>query len=273
MESDGFTLVLTPAQVAAAISGGTLEGSASNMTRAWGGAKLLFGGLEELTAAGLLLAPDPTLVTKVGSVALGAHGVDTLQSGARQLWSGRETRTLTSEGTAALAAALGVGEADARKIGEDVDLAVPIVLSLGLGALRVAAVRGGRIVLAEHEAASLRAVGGHTLLKHVAQTDAQLAARLAARKGIAAASTFTSLKEAEDAVSAVMRTQRSAIVAWAKTPGSLKEEFTLVTPKGVGRVLLRGASAPVPGRAVLVVLKKQAFNGKLYYILTAFPKS
>ncbi len=85
METDGFTLVLTPAQVAAAISGGTLEGPASNVTRAWGGAKLLLGGLEEMTAAGLLLAPDPTLVTKVGSVALGTHGVDTLQSGARQL--------------------------------------------------------------------------------------------------------------------------------------------------------------------------------------------
>ena len=57
-----------------------------------------------------------------------------------------------------------------------------MVLSRGLGALRVAAVRGDRIVLAEHEAASLRALGGHTLLKHVAQTDAQLAANFVAQK-------------------------------------------------------------------------------------------
>ena len=157
-------------------------------------------------------------------------------------------------------------------MGEDVDLAVPIVLSLGLGALRVAAVRGGRIVLAEHEAASIRAVGGHTLLKHVAQTDAQLAARLSAQKSIAAASTFTSLKEAEDAVSAVMRTQRSAIAAWARTAGpKATQPFSMAMPRGVGRVLTRGVASPVAGKAVRVVLRKEAFNGKLYYVLTAYP--
>ncbi len=276
VEEEGFTLILTPAQLAAAISGGTLDGEApvSNWTRATGGAKLLFGGLEELGAGALLLTPEPTMATKVGGVALGLHGADTLQSGGRQLWTGRETRTLTSEGTAALAAALGVDEATAARIGEGVDLAVPIALSLGLGALRVAAVRGGRVVLAEHEAVTLRGVGGHTILKHVAQTDAQLAARLAAQARIPAASTFVSLVEAETAVSAVMRTQRAAIAAWARTaPAGARQAFTMAAPgAGVGRVLSRGAASPVAGRVIRMVLKKEAYNGKLYYILTAFPE-
>lgn len=275
MEEDGLTLVLTPAALAAVISGGTLEAQApaSNWTRAWGGAKLLFGGLEELGAGALLLAPEPTAVTKVGGVALGLHGADTIQSGARQLWTGQETRTLTSEGTAALAAALGVDEDTARKIGEGVDLAVPIVLTLGVGAARLAAVRGGRVILAEHEAAAGARVGGHTLLKHVAQTDAQLAARLGAQRGIRAASTFASVAEAETAVSAVMRTQRAAITAWARTAAvGDRQAFVMAVARPVGRVFARGASSSVAGRAVRVVLKKEAFNGKLYYILTAFPE-
>ena len=75
---DDFKLVLTPAQLAAIMSGATLETSGDWQTRAWGGAKLLFGGLEALGAGALLLTPEPTMVTKVGGAALGAHGVDTV---------------------------------------------------------------------------------------------------------------------------------------------------------------------------------------------------
>lgn len=41
---------------------------------------------------------------------------------------------------------------------------------------------------------------------------------------------------------------------------------------GAGRVLIRGATSSVAGHTVRVVLKKEAFNGKLYHILTAFPE-
>ena len=274
MEDDGFTLVLTPAQLAAVISGGSLGGAPSNWTRLGGAVKLLFGGLEELGAGALLLAPEPTMVTKVGGAALGLHGADTIQSGGRQVWTGQETRTLTSEGSAALAAALGVDEATAQKIGDGIDIAVPIALTLGVGAMRVAAIRGGRIVLAEHEAATLRGVGGHTIARHVAKTDAELAARLAAQRGIPAASTFVSVAEAETAVSTVLRSQRAAVAAWARTaaPGA-RQAFTMAAPgRGVGRVLARGAASPTIGATIRVVLKKEVFNGKLYYILTAFPE-
>lgn len=269
---EGLTIVLTPIQLAAVLSGGTLAGPVSNWTRAWGGAKLVFGALEELGAAGLLLAPEPTTLTKVGGIALGAHGADTMQSGGRQLWTGRDTGTLTSDGTAALAQVLGVSEESARRIGEGVDMTVPIALSFGLGAVRLIGVRGGRIVLAEHEALVGSRVGGHTILKHVGQTDAQLVARLATSRA-PAISTFNTIAEAETAVTSVMRVQRAQILAWARTT-TLTPRQPFVGPAvagGVGRVLVRGASSPVVGRAVRVVLKKEAFNGKLVYILTAFP--
>lgn len=176
----------------------------------------MFGGLEELGAGALLLAPEPTMVTKVGGAALGLHGADTLQSAARQLWTGRETNTLTSDGSAALARALGVDEATAHDIGEGIDAAVPIALTLGIGAARLAAVRGGRIVLAEHEASTLRGIGGHTIARHVGKTDAELIGRLATSR-IPAASTFVSLQEAEQIISSVVRVNRTQIVTWART--------------------------------------------------------
>lgn len=273
MEPDDLTIALTPAQLAAVIAGGTLDGRPSGWTRAWGAVKIVFGGLEELGAGALLLTPEPTMVTKVGGAALGLHGADTLQSGGRQLWTGHETNTFTSDGSAALARALGVDEATAHNIGEGIDAAVPIALTLGIGAARLAAVRGGRIVLAEHEAATLRGIGGHTIARHVAKTDADLLARLASSR-IPAASTFVSLQEAERAISAVVRANRTQIATWARTAaiGNRQAFIMAAGHGGVGRVMVRGATNSVAGQTVRVVLKKEAFNGKLYYILTAFPE-
>src|SRR4029453_6497554 len=99
--------------------------------RLFGGLKLL-GGLGE-TALGILgiLAPDPTLLTKVGGGLLTAHGLDTTQSGLRQLWTGETTRSLTSLGLGAGAELLGASEGTAYYIGEFGDAGVGIVLTLG----------------------------------------------------------------------------------------------------------------------------------------------
>ena len=274
MDQQGFSIAMTPGQFAAAVSGGTLDGAPDGWDRLWGGAKILFGGIEALGAGALLLAPEPTMLSKVGGVALGAYSADLMQSGVHQLWTGRSTRTFTSEGTAALAAALGADQGTAERIGDDVDLAVPAVLSLGIGAVRVAAVRGGRIMLAEHEAAALQGAGGHTIARHVARSDGDLAARLAQSR-IGAASTFTSLREAETAIGHAMTVNRPAIIQWARTalPGSRQAFRATTASGGVGRVLQRGATQPVVGRTIVVVLKKEVFNTKLYYILTAYPEA
>ncbi len=81
------------------------------------------------------------------------------------------------------------------------------------------------------------------------------------------------MAEAETAVSGVMRAQRAAIANWARTAAvGDRQAFVMAVARPVGRVLARGAASPVAGRMVRVVLKKEAFNGKLNYILTAFPE-
>lgn len=195
-----------------------------------------------------------------------------MQSGGRQLWTGRDTRTLTSDGTATLAQILGVSEASARRIGEGVDMAIPIALSFGLGAVRVVGVRSGRIVLAEHEALAGSRIGGHTILKHIGQTDAQLAARLASRRYYKSISTFNTMAEAERAVSGVMRAHKATILAWTRLAyvGDT-QQFTAAVSSGIGRVLVRGAAASTAGTAVRIVIKKETHGKLLWYVLTAFP--
>lgn len=116
-------------------------------------------------AGGLLLAPEPTMLTKVGGVALGAYSADITQSGPRQAWTGHETETMTYYATAGVARELGAPEETAETIARGVDIVVPIALSGGLAAARIAAIRGGRVALIEHEAATGSRLGGHTILK------------------------------------------------------------------------------------------------------------
>ena len=91
-------------------------------------------------------------------------------------------------------------------IGLGADLAMPLLAS-GIGALRVLAVRRGAIGLAAEEAS-----GGHTILKHIGQTEAQLRARLAAQGGIKAASTFKTLADAQRYVSMAKMTRMVVVL-------------------------------------------------------------
>jgi hypothetical protein len=57
------------------------------VTRVFGGLQMIGGGFE--IAAGVL-----TVETGVGPLLLGAHGIDTLQTGARTLWSGEQEKSV-----------------------------------------------------------------------------------------------------------------------------------------------------------------------------------
>lgn len=266
MEDEGLTIALTPPQLAAVLSGGSLEQpTASN--RAWGFAKAVFGALEVLGGGVLLLVPEPTTVTKVGGSVLGLHGIDSFQAGSRQAWSGLDTDTLTSDGTTALAQLLGVDEETAERIGDGVDLFVPIAVAGALVAARVAAIRAGRISLAAHEAQ-----GGHTIARHVGRTEVQLRARLASQPAIPAASTFQTLAQAERAVASGLQANRAAIAQWAKTaaPGG-KQAFEWAAASPIGQGVVRATGRLTQMSRVRIVLRKQAIQGKLYYVLTAFP--
>lgn len=273
MEDEGLQIVLTPVQLAKIFAGENMSEGEMLSTRLWGGAQALFGIIEAVGAGALLLTPEPTMLTKAGGMALGASALDQIQAGARQLWTGRRAETVTYEATRRAASGLGATPEMAANVGRTFDIAVPVALSAGLGAARIMAIRSGRITLIEHEAIAGSRVGGHTILEHVGKTDAELLQRLSrpARRPPAMVSTFASLEVAERAVSQVLRGNQAAIRAWAKTasPGA-RQAFGTGFP-GAGRGIARGTTQAIPLNSVRVVLKKEAFNGKLYYVLTAFP--
>lgn len=266
VEEEGLTLVLTPPQLAAVLANGTLE-EPSVSNRAWGSAAAIFGALEVFGGGALLLIPEPTMLTKLSGGALGLHGMDTFQAGVRQAWTGRRTDTLTSDGTTTLAQLLGVDEDTAKRIGHGVDIVVPLFVAGALAAARIAAVRAGKISLAGHEAQ-----GGHTIAKHVGQTEAQLRARLVAQPKIPTASSFETLAQAERVVSGGLHANRTAIAQWAETAApNAKRAFDWTASGKIGHGVIRATGQLTPMSKVRIVLQKKAFQGKLYYILTAFP--
>ena len=269
---EGLSIVLSPTQLAAVLSGQAISEGETLGNRLLGGLKIVGGSLEMVGAGALLLVPEPTMATKVGGVALGVHGSDTISAGFWEVWTGSPRKTLTEQAATALALRLGADNETASGIGSKVDIAVPLVVSLGLGAARIAAVRYGRISLIEHEAAAGSRVGGHTIAKHVAKTEAELRARLLAEANIPAASSFRSLEVAERVLFQGLRANQQAIESWARTaaPGA-RQGFSYVAREVVGDGVVRATGKLVQMREILIVLKMQQYNGKLYYILTSFP--
>jgi hypothetical protein len=268
----GLTIALSPVQLAAILSGQAISASETTSNRLWGGLKLLGGSLEMVGAAALLLAPEPTLASKAGGVALAAHGSDTLSAGLWQVWTGQEQRSLTERGATELALRLGADPATAGNVGTAVDIAVPLAVAAGVGAARLISIRFGRISLAEHEASVGSRVGGHTIAKHVGKTDAELRARLVAEPRRQLVASFDSLPVAERVLYRGLRANRSAIETWARGARPREtREFFFNAEDAVGTVLVRATNQLQRSSKVRIVLKLQDYNGKLYYILTAFP--
>jgi hypothetical protein len=275
-EVEGMTITLTPVQMAAVLGDEEVPESASLSNRLWGTVGLV-GGVVELVGAGVLcLAPEPTMVSKAGCVVLGVHGFDTLATSGRQVWTGVPQRTATAVTTTSAAEALGASRETAEGIGLAVDVAVPLAVTAGLGAARIVSVmRGGRIRLIEHEAAAGTRLGGHTMARHVGQTDAQLLARVRTltRPGPKAVSTFSDLATAERAISETLRANSAAVKAWSRTAaaGSKSPEIEHVVGYVVGRGVQFGSTAVNDLSGVRIILKMESYNGKPFYILTAYP--
>lgn len=270
-DPEGIPVVLSAVQLAAVLMGESVDEAATATNRLWGGLRVAGGVLELLGAGVLCLTPEPTMVSKVGCVVFGAHGADTTVAGARQVWTGRDTESLTHEGTAALARALGATPGTAETIGLAVDIGVPLGTSVFLGGARLAAVRLGRIHLIEHEALAGSKLGGHTIAKHVGRTEQQLRARLVAEPAREIVSTFTNLRVAEDCISKVMRLHAERIKTWAQTGKKgqrLELEVDMGKVTGFGVVRLTGQVVQL--RKVLIVLKPETYNGMPYYIVTAY---
>jgi Bacterial CdiA-CT RNAse A domain len=264
--AEGLEITLTPLQLAAVLEGSTVGEAPTLSTRLWGAATLVGGALELIGAGALLLAPEPTTVTKVAGGVLGAHGVDSVAAGARQIISGEPTNTLTADGAASLSSLLGADPKTAAMIGVAADVAVPL-LSM-VGALRVLSVRAGRISLAAEEM-----TGGHTIARHVGRTEAQLRARLAAQPAIPAASTFRTLAEAEKVVSQALRANKAAILAWSKHAAvGASKAFVYDAGRVVGFGVLRASGSVQTMTRITMVLRRVQQQGRVHFVLTAYPK-
>jgi hypothetical protein len=135
MVESGLTVVLSPVQLAAAMSGQAISEGETAAKCVFGGLRMLAGTLEMVGARALVLVPEPTLATKAGGVVLAAHGADNTWAGFWQLWTGVPQRSLTEENAAKLDRTLGASPETAETIGTGVNIAVPLVLTLGLAGL------------------------------------------------------------------------------------------------------------------------------------------
>ncbi|MDF0604989.1 hypothetical protein HZU77_004895 [Neisseriaceae bacterium TC5R-5] len=260
-QDEGISIVMSAPQLAAALARKTLSQGDILSNRFWGSLELAGGILEMVGAGALCIAPEPTGATKVGCVAIGAHGADTIATGARKVWTGEDSRSLTQQGVIKLAETMKANPSQAGNIAIAVDMSVPIGLASMVNAARVSSITLGRFRISEHEAKSLGGRGGHTLAKHVGQTKEEMLARLEKEKDLFKVSSFYSRKLAEWGVSEVLLKRSSEISSWAKSSSTRPLEIEEAVGKVVGHGINRGKDN-----------FKEIYNGMPYFVLTAYPK-
>lgn len=99
--------------------------------RFWGGLRLVGGAIQIAGGAG---ASSTGVGAVVGVVAI-LHGADDFQTGARQLWTGEQTESLTYKGVKATAKATGADDTTASRIATGADIGLSFVGG-GVGGLR-----------------------------------------------------------------------------------------------------------------------------------------
>ena len=266
----GVRVVLSAPQLAAVLARESISRTEMLSNQLWGGLQVVGGVLEMVGAGVLCVMPEPTMASKIGCVAFGAHGSDTAAAGLRQLWTGLDTATLTRQGTTKLAEVLNVDPAMADNIGLSVDIAVPFGFAGSIRAARAARVTLGRISLDMHEAKAGSRVGGHTLRKHVGRTEAQLRERLRLEPKRDVVSSFRNLQAAEWAISRVMESNALAIRNWSRTNPMRPLVLELDVGKKVGYGIPRATGKLKDMSVVRVVLAFERHNGMPYYILTSY---
>lgn len=270
---EGLSAVLSPVQLAAVMSDRSVTEGETLSNRLFGGLGLAGGVVELIGAGALCYAPDPTFLTKVGCVIVGTHSLDSIKAASNQIVTGQPTTTDTYQSAVALARTLGAEDDTAYNVGLTVDVAVPLVFAAAIGAARVASVRMGRVRLVEHESMTGAKPGGHTIAKHIAKTPDELAQRLATIPTMRAATTFTNVRIAEEAISGAVKDNQEWIKIWVRS--STRPLSPLVVNYSAGRVigygLRRGEQNIIKLTNLRVVIRFEVFHGKPYYILTAYP--
>ncbi|MBB5503462.1 RNase A-like domain-containing protein [Paraburkholderia sp. MM5384-R2] len=271
-DSDSVRVVLSAPQLSAVLARHSISPTEMLSNRLWGGLQVVGGVLEMAGAAALCVLPEPTMASKAGCVVFGAHGSDTAAAGLRQVWTGRDTATLTQKGTAKLAEAMRVSPDMADQIGLSIDMAVPFGFAGSIKAARAASVTMGRIHLQMHEAKALNPrLGGHTLQKHVGKNEAWLRERLKREPKRKIVSSFITLEHAERAISETVQANAVRIRTWVQSPTrNAKITVTKVVSGDIGYGVTRVTGELTRMNNVFVTLKYEPYNGMPYYILTAY---
>lgn len=273
---DGIKVVMSPVQLAATLSDKSVTEGETLSNRLYGGLGLIMGTLELAGATALCIAPEPTGLTKAACVIVGAHSMDSINTAADQVLSGKNVRSATYRAAVEMAKQFGADDDTAWKVGLTIDVAVPIAFSLGLGAARVASIRVGRIKLIQHESVTGLKPGGHAILKHVGKTQEELAARLKVTENMVrkpnVISSFSNIDLAEASISKALSVNKEWIKVWAASQPRHNLTVTYNTGRVIGYSLFRGSDKLAQASKVKVVLKYEMYNGKPYYILTAFPE-
>ena len=114
--------------------------------------------------------------------------------------------------------------------------------------------------------------GGHTLVRHVGRTDAQLRERLR-REQISAASTYTDRATAERVVARTLARQRARVDQWLARKGSrpnLALDYRGDRRETIGRSVTRRSPQAIPCSDAVVVLRWDGNRG--FIVLTSYPE-
>lgn len=220
-----------------------------------------------------MLCPDPTLLTKVGCIVVGTHSIDSIKSASNQIITGQPTTTNTYQSAVSLAQTLGADEDTAYKVGLTVDIAVPLFFAVSIGAARVAFVRMGQIKLIEHESMTGIKPGGHTIAQHIAKKPEELAKRLATSSNMQAATTFTNIRIAEEVISSAIKHNKEWIKIWSGSSTRPMSPLVINYPAGrvIGYGLKHGEQSTTKLTKLRIIIRFEVFQGKPFYILTAYP--
>ncbi|MBN3804309.1 hypothetical protein GXB81_14795 [Paraburkholderia sp. Ac-20336] len=233
--------------------------------RLWGGLQVAAGVVEMIGASTPCVLPEPTMAGKAGCVVFGVHGSDTAAAGLRQVLTGLNIATLTQQSATKLAETLKARPDIANQIGLSLDIAVPFGFASSIKAARAARITIGRINLHAHEAKMGSSIGGHTILKHVERTEAQLRERLQLEPRRQVVSSFASLERAEWAISEVISANTTRIQTWAKTAvRNSTLDLVKTVPGEIGYGITRSTGKLTSMNRVIVVLKYQVYNGMPY---------
>lgn len=279
MSDDGsFRVILNTVQMAAVLTHESLTPAEIMSNRIFGSLRLV-GGIIELAGSGVLCAlPEPTIISKVGCVAMGVHASDQLAAAANQIVTGQETNSYAFKAGASAAEALGASRSTGQVIGLATEFAVPLTTASLYNAFRVSSIRAGRMTVLTSERrmhAPNDSPGGHTISKHLNKDLPALQKRLKRFRSAQAMTSFSSIESAEWAVSQVLKANRLKIQMMSKVKFLLKDQRLVLVMdlnQAIGSGVLRSAPEKLVSMSkVRVVIQFAEYNYMPAYIVTAFP--